>query len=249
MNGKANEPSSLLRRPTPVAAPRIRLVCLPHAGGAATAYRQWPRSLPGDVEMLAVQYPGRQDLVNERCIDDMTELADVVTDSLLPYTDVPLALFGHSMGALVAYEVAWRLEHRHGVVPRALFVSAQKPPHLQDRGDLHLRGDQALIAEVNRLGDVDPIIFTDPDLRDLVLPAIRGDFHLLGTYDPEPGRTISAPLVAHLGDRDPDVDLASVLGWSKTTTGPADHRVWEGDHFYLVQQEAALLGDLAERLR
>lgn len=102
-----------LRRPRPVANPRLRLVCLPHGGGTAGAFYGWTAWLPADVELVAVQYPGRQDRFGEPCLRDMGELADAVAQALLPLLDRPVALFGHSMGAALAYEVTLRLETQY----------------------------------------------------------------------------------------------------------------------------------------
>src|SRR4051812_17652626 len=117
------------RRFRPVDRPRARLVCLPHAGGGASAYRTWPDRLPADVELLAGRYPGRQGRPLEGCGERMDALADQIPPALRPSLAEPVALFGHSMGASVAYEVAVRLEQQHGCRLAALLLSGQTPPH------------------------------------------------------------------------------------------------------------------------
>lgn len=165
------------------ADPRLRLVCFPHAGGTAQLFHGWPALLPTDVEVLAVRYPGRQDRLAEACIEDMATLADTIEDALRPWLDRPLALFGHSMGACVAYEVALRLETR-GMVPEHLLVSAHEAPGWAERVALHDADDETLITHVRHLGDLHSEAYDIPELRDLLLPALRSDYRLIEGYDP-----------------------------------------------------------------
>jgi pyochelin biosynthetic protein PchC len=234
-------------RPHPGA--RQRLVCLPHAGGSASFFRRWHDAMPESVELHVVQYPGREDRLGERCIDDMGVLADEITRALRPLLGRPAALFGHSMGAAVAHEVARRLEAEHGFVPARLFVSGRPAPHRATPGAIHLQGDEGLLADVRRLGGTRGAVLDDPDLRDLVLPAIRSDYRLIERYRPEAGgRLLHAPVVAYRGDRDPDVDRDEAAAWAETTTGGFELRELPGDHFYLVDRRDELIGDVLARL-
>jgi pyochelin biosynthetic protein PchC len=236
------------RRFRPVARPRARLICLPHAGGGASTYRTWPDRLPADVELLAVRYPGRQDRLLEDCVEQMDVLADQITTALGSYLTQPLALFGHSMGASVAYEVAVRLEQRHGHRLGALLLSGQTPPHRARSRDVHLRGDDAVIAEVRRLGQADVASLDHPDLRELALPALRADFRLLGTYRRETLHVLSAPVTAYVGTADVDVPAESVARWADVTSAGFTMRTFPGDHFYLVDAEADLVADVVGRI-
>jgi pyochelin biosynthesis protein PchC len=246
----AVRPMRWLRWYRKVAEPRLRLVCFPHAGGAASMFRDWPRWLPDDIEVIGVCYPGRQDRVLEPCIDEMGALTTAVADVLQCYAGGRLALFGHSMGASVAYEVALRLQQRTGSPSAWLFVSGQRPPHRVAPKNVHLSGDDAIVAEVRRLGDPDAdTVLDDPDLRDLVLPAIRADFRLIGTYFPRPASPLATPVTAYVGDSDEEVPVESLREWAATTaTGRFDHRVYPGGHFYLLADPEALVRDLAGHL-
>ncbi|MEH0974321.1 alpha/beta fold hydrolase [Micromonospora sp. CPCC 205546] len=228
---------------------RLRLVCLPHAGGSAGFFQHWAARLPDSVDVLAVRYPGRQDRFGEPCVDRMDVLADRVTASLAPYLDRPLALFGHSMGASVAYEVAVRLEERLGIVPTVLFVSGHGAPHVtrihQDPDHLD---DEEFLGRVAALGEVDPVVFRSRKLRELVVPALRADLRLLHRYLPRAARTVSAPVTAYLGTGDPTCDRESVSAWAELTTGGFRLRTYPGDHFYLVPARAELLADLTAHL-
>ncbi|MEW1612387.1 MULTISPECIES: alpha/beta fold hydrolase [unclassified Streptomyces] len=237
------------RYPARSGAPRLRLVCLPHAGGTATLFHGWAGLLPDAVEVLATQYPGRQERFREPCASSMTELADAITDALEPELDVPVAFFGHSLGSAVAYEVARRIDDRHGVVPVRVVVSGRGAPHTERAGGtLHLLDDERLVAAARRLGDVGSAVYDDPDLRPLLLPSLRADFRIIETYRPLDATPLRAPVTAVGGTADPGCTLPELLSWSALTTDSYEHRLFPGDHFYLVPQEEALVRFLAERL-
>ncbi|MFD9338255.1 thioesterase II family protein [Streptomyces sp. NPDC060028] len=226
-------------------APRIRLVCFPHAGGAASLYRDWPGRLPAGIEVLAARYPGRQDRFHEPCVETMAELADRITAALRPYLGTPLAFFGHSLGSDVAFEVARRLEARHGVSPERIFVSGAAAAHVSDPVDLGGYTDAQLVAEMDRLASPGTEIMADPELAALLLPSLRADYRLSAGYRPslEELGTVRAPLTAFTGDSDPLLPPEDALSWGELTTGGLTHRVFPGGHFYLEEplQRATLL--------
>ncbi|MEV7184271.1 alpha/beta fold hydrolase [Kitasatospora sp. NPDC093102] len=249
MTGPDAGPGSWFRRhPAPDGRPARRLVCLPHAGGSAGLFHPWAGRLGPGVELLAARYPGRQERIAEPCAQSMPELADALTAALLPELDLPIALFGHSMGASLAYEVALRLERLHGVRPYGLYVSARRAPHLVRPKPVYLGGDRAIVEEVRRLGGTDAELLADPDLYELVMPAIRADFRIVGTYHPQPGHPVHCPVAGYLGDGDPEVGPEDLRGWSEVTAGGFELVVLPGDHFYLNWQRDALVRDLAARL-
>jgi surfactin synthase thioesterase subunit len=229
---------------------RHRLICFPHAGGAASAYRTWSQHLPPDVQVCAVRYPGHHDRLDEPCHRRMARLVEDLCEAITPLLDVPVSLFGHSMGASVAFETARALQQLRGRAPAAVFVSGSRAPHQLPDRNLHMESDEALIAYATRLGGVDPVVLDDRDLRAMLLPTLRADHEILATYRPAvaPG-PVAAPLVAYVGDQDPEVSPGDMLAWSALTSETFHCRVYPGGHFYLTQWHQALLGDLTGHLR
>ncbi|MER5868046.1 alpha/beta fold hydrolase [Kitasatospora sp. NPDC002040] len=232
--------SKWIRRFRQVPGASARLVCFPHAGGSASSYLPMATAFQERVEVLSVQYPGRQDRFGEPCAKDIDELLDAVVDALAPTLadDRPVGLFGHSMGALVAFETARRLE-QEGQPPTVLFTSARQGPALplQAPGAANFEvNDASLLEGVMALGGIESELLAHPELLELVLPALRGDYRLLSMYQHQPGPPLSCPLVALVGDSDPCVPVEGVRTWERETLGPSELHVLPGSHFYLDDQ-------------
>jgi surfactin synthase thioesterase subunit len=229
----------------PSATGTARLVCFPHAGGTASYFHPVSRLVPPHLEVLAIQYPGRHERRREPCIEHIGTLADRITEALLPWTDRPFAFFGHSMGATIAFEVTRRLEAK-GVSPTVLFVSGRRAPSRARHETLHLEGDQALIAELRRLGGTEAGVLADPELLALVMPAIRGDYTAIMTYRCAPGAVVAAPLHVLVGDSDPHVTLDEAMSWKEHTGGRFELAVFTGGHFYLNDHVAAVVRTIVD---
>jgi surfactin synthase thioesterase subunit len=232
--------------PRPAAA--VRLICFPHAGSGAGAFRGWADLLPPWIELSAVQCPGREDRFDEPLQTDLAALADVLADELAGLGGRPLALFGHSMGAAVAHEVALRSADRGRPEPVHLFVSAREPVEHVVAGSVHLGGDKALRAELGRLGGSSRLLFEDAELWQLMAPVIRADYQLIETYRPAAGRLLGCPVTAFAAEDDPDLTLDQAGDWASCTTGPFALRTFPGGHFYLVAHRDLVLAELASRL-
>ncbi|WP_055568811.1 MULTISPECIES: thioesterase II family protein [Streptomyces] len=235
-------------RPRPEAA--VRLVCFPHAGGSASYYHplaQSPTLLP-DTEVLAVQYPGRQDRRRERLLDGIPEMADLITEALAPYDDRPLAFFGHSMGAVLAFEVAQRLSERPGGQPCGLFVSGRRAPSLYRRGTVHLLSDAELVGELRRAGGTDPRFLDDEELLADIIPVVRNDYRAVELYQWTPAPPLNCPITALVGDRDPQASIDDVEAWRKHTDGPFGLEVFSGGHFYLNTHQRGVADVISEAL-
>lgn len=227
---------------------RVRLVCLPHAGGAASFYFPLSRALTPAVDVLAVQYPGRQDRRHEPTISSLPELADRIFEAIRHLDDRPLALFGHSMGAVLAYEIALRLQDAGLPAPVRLFVSGRRAPCCDRDERLHLGSDAQLLAEVRRLGGPHAALLAEPDVLEMVMPAIRSDYHAVENYRHESGRRLACPVTVLTGDSDPRVSIEEATAWEEHTTGLTELQVFPGGHFFLVDQSTRVTGLLADRL-
>ncbi|MFG2619452.1 thioesterase II family protein [Streptomyces sp. NPDC048507] len=229
-----------MRQFHPAPGAKVRLVCLPHAGGSAPYFLPVSKALSPALDVLAVQYPGRQDRRDEPGIDNIAELADAVTDSLLSWADRPIIIFGHSMGATLAFEVALRLEAK-GIVPLSVFASGRRAPSRHRDERVHLRSDDDLIREIQSLSGTQAAVLADEEILRMVLPAIRSDYKAAESYRYEPGPKLRAPIQAHFGVDDPKVSLDEARAWEEHTCGPFELQTYPGGHFYLNQQAGRII--------
>jgi surfactin synthase thioesterase subunit len=218
-----------------------RLICLPHAGGSASFYFPVSQKLSGTLEVIAVQYPGRQDRRHEPCVDDLRTLASAVFDVVRPLADRPLALFGHSMGATLGFEVARLLTERAGVALANLFVSGRAAPSSGRNERVHLLGDRGLLADVRLLAGTDSRVLGDEETLRLALPAIRADYRAAENYRYQPAPPLSCPITAFAGDADPKATVDEVRAWRGHTSATFDLTTFPGGHFFLVRHRDEIL--------
>lgn len=247
MNGPRSDPDAWLRRYGDTERAGPRLFCFPHAGGSAPFFRTWQSASGMAVDLVAIQYPGRQERADEPLLDDLAELAGHTAEAIRPLTDRPYAFFGHSMGAAVAFETAVRLAAT-GPGPRALFLSGRRAPSRFREPDVHTWSDDRFVEHIVGLQGTEPDLLQDPDLLAAVLPVLRADYRAAETYRPAPGtpRT-TAPLVLMAGDEDPEADREAVEAWSAHTIAGAEFLSFPGGHFFLVDRRDDVLAAIGER--
>ncbi|WP_298799922.1 thioesterase II family protein [uncultured Pseudonocardia sp.] len=226
--------TDLIRCFHPADRSAARALCLPHAGGSASFFFALSRSLSPEVEVLAAQYPGRQDRRHEAPLTDLGSLADQVVSGLDDFLDRDLIVFGHSLGATLGFEVVRRLE-RVGVAVRHLIVSGRRAPSCPADGGLHTLLDDALIAEMRALAG-DELPLPDDEMLQIALPAVRADYCAVETYRYDGGPPIGCPVTAIYGENDPRVTPAMVSRWAEHTVGGFRTVVVPGAHFYLAGQ-------------
>lgn len=234
-----------VRRP----APESRLFCMPHPGSGASAYICWGELLPRRIELAVVQLPGREDRLAEPPFTEWAALVDEVATSLEEHLDRPFALFGHSSGALLAFEVARRLDRTRRVQPTVLIVSGEPAPQLRDPGPpIHDLPDREFLKELRRRGGTPAEVLEDEELMELLVPTLRADLATWETYRFADGEPLDCPVVAFVGDEDRDVPAAAVRGWSEQTRGDFRLRTFGGNHFFLNSSQEQVVVAIAEEM-
>jgi surfactin synthase thioesterase subunit len=225
-----------------------RLVCFPHAGGSASFFHPMSaRHSPG-VDVVALQYPGRQDRRREPCIATISALADVIAGELRSLSEKPTIFFGHSMGAVLAFEVARRLEHNGPGAPKAIIASGRRGPSTQRDEKVHLGSDDDVIADIKLLNGTDISLLND-ELMQLALPAIRSDYRAIETYTCEAGRAVRCSITAMTGDADPKTTVDEARAWDSHTEGSFRVDVYTGGHFFIVEHQVAVNDEIARQLK
>ncbi|MFP3992307.1 alpha/beta fold hydrolase [Streptomyces sp. E11-3] len=213
----------------------LQLFCFPHAGGAASAYVPLSRALAPDIDVHAVQYPGRQDRRLEAPATSIVALAEPLAAELAARPDPgrPYAFFGHSMGAAVAYETARQLVGRTAPAPVRLFLSGRGAPTPTPPRTDQLHDDASLVAAIRRLGGTGGRFLEDPELLEMILPALRADYRALSGYHWVPGPPLDIPFTVLVGDTDPVVAVPDAADWLQQSAVHGDFRTFPGGHFYL----------------
>jgi len=220
--------------PEPRPSARVRLLCFPHAGGGASSYHAWSTRLPAEIEVCAIQLPGRESRIREIPVHNLRAIVSRLADELQVELKGTFAFFGHSMGALLAFELARLLRRRGDALPVHLFFSGREAPHLPKviQPLSHL-DDERLIEEVRRLKGTPEEILHHRELLELLLPALRADFAACETYSCAPEPPLDCPATVLGGTRD-NVDRADLEAWRQHIDGPFSVRMFPGDHFFPV---------------
>jgi surfactin synthase thioesterase subunit len=237
-----------VRRPAKASPGAPRLICLPHAGGSASFYVPMARGLAPGIDVGLVQYPGRQDRLREPCINDLRELADATFAALRPELDHPVAFFGHSMGATLAFEIALRMEEAGLPAPLRLFVSARRAPSAHRDERIHQRDDDGMIAEIRGLSGTDTRALGDEEIMRMAMPSIRADYTAAETYRYRPGPLLGSPFSVLIGKSDPKATLDEAGLWRDHTSAETELTVFDGGHFYLMQHQQEVLRLIRDRL-
>ncbi|MEE1805531.1 thioesterase II family protein [Streptomyces sp. BE133] len=221
---------------------RFRLVCFPHAGGSAGSFFPLVRAAPPGLEVVGVQYPGRQWRRTEPAVADIHLLARGAADALLAERDLPTAVLGHSMGALVAFETVRLLEEKRPGAVTHLFASGSRAPSCHtDEARPARWSDERIIAELRGLGGTGDRLISDEEGLRSALPALRDDYRALAAYRPAPGARVGVPLTVLVGREDPKAGPEHAADWQPHTDAAFDFRVFPGGHFFLNENVAELL--------
>ena len=228
---------------------RLRLFCFPYAGGGASIYRMWPESLPAFVEVCPLELPGRGRRLKEPAFTQLRPMVEAAAQALRPELTKPFALFGHSMGALVAFELARLFEREAGLKPARVFVSARRAPHLpDDEPNTYNLPHAEFLEDVRRLNGTPKEVLEHEELLELVIPLLRADFEVCQTYQYIPGTPLACPISAFGGVLDPDVHREHLEAWREHTSAGFSLHMFPGDHFHINSSQFLLLKVLSQEL-
>jgi medium-chain acyl-[acyl-carrier-protein] hydrolase len=212
----------------------FRLICFPCAGGNAASYSAWAAALPSSVELFALQLPGRAERFREPPITERTRLMREVAAAARRLLDRPTVFFGHSLGALLSFELARQLRNQGEQLPRRLIVAGRGAPQIPDRDPpIHQLPDDAFIAELQSLGGMPDEVVANRELLELLLPAIRADIFLHESYIYTSEPPLACPITALGGLQDDEVPIDDLRAWQDQTAAAFDLHMFEGGHFFV----------------
>lgn len=229
---------------------RVRLFCFPHAGGGASIYRTWADNLPEEIEVCAIQLPGREDRLAEAAFTRLPSLIWALAQGLYPYLKArPFAFFGHSMGGFVSFEMARYLRTHDHVGPLQLFVAAQKAPQLLDPDPpLHDLPDAEFIQRLRTLNGTPPEVLQNAEVLEFAMPMLRADFAVCETYQYVDEAPLTCPILAFGGVADNKISHDELAAWQQQTTSSFSLRMFSGDHFFVEMNRNILLQIIAHEL-
>lgn len=227
----------------------LRLFCFPYAAGNVQIFNSWQDALPATVEVCPIQLPGRGNRLREASFTRLLPLVSDVADDLLPYLHEPFAIFGHSLGAMVAFELARHLVREHSIQPTNLFVSGYPAPQIpQSKCYRYDLTESELIEELRRLNGTPKEVLDHPELMQLLIPMIRADLEMIRTYVYADTVPLSCPITAFGGLQDERIMREDLAAWHMQTTAAFSVRMFRGDHFFIHTSQRLLLQIIARKL-
>jgi medium-chain acyl-[acyl-carrier-protein] hydrolase len=228
---------------------RLRLFCFPYAGGGAGEFRSWSDALGQDVEVYPVQLPGRENRVSEAAFDTLDPLLEAIIDVFWKRWRAPFALFGHSMGALVAFELARELRRRLGVSPARLILSGRCAPRYRDpTRPVHLLPEAEFIERLRELNGTPEEVFENAEMRELFFPTLRADFAVCERYRYQKETPLDCPITVLGGSRDEEHPPELLEEWRGETNGPFALHMFPGDHFFIRTARQPVLATVAREV-
>lgn len=220
----------------------IRLFCFHHSGGGASLYRPWIDYLSPNIELIAIQLPGREDRFTEPFCNNLKDITTILSEEFAIYKDKPFFVFGHSLGALISFELIKSIQKLYSLNPYHVIISATKAPHLPFRMKyLSQLDDHALKEELRIYDGIDELILNNKELLELFLPIIKSDFSIYENYNCLESIPIPCDILALSGDHDQTVTEEEILAWSRYTTGKFEHISFPGKHFYIKDHQKTIL--------
>lgn len=243
--------------PAPRSKAKLKLICFPYAGGNANVFRSWPDHLNKDIELLALQLPGRAARFREPLLDSMEAILDQLELALTALLDELAAqnaryvFFGHSMGASIAFELSRRLQKRQVQMPESLIVSGRRAPSYKpahSENNIHDLPRHEFLDRLKKLNGTPDELLEHEDLMALMEPILRSDFKVIETWQHRPSEKLKVPMSVFSGEQDEHLSLESLEKWRDETESACDFSSFPGDHFYLQESETILLKKINENL-
>ncbi len=220
----------------------IRLVCFPYAGAGPSAFRAWASSAPLDIEVRAVQLPGRENRLSEPLPDDLNPLTDEIAESIGSKIAPPFAFFGHSIGALLAFDVVRKLHRLGATLPATLFLSACRAPHLPPLHEpIHALPNARFIDRLRELEGMPDAILGNPELMDVFVPILRADMAMSEAFKLDDDVVVDCPLTVLGGTEDQETPMEDLAAWREHSKGPFVLRMYPGGHFFLNKSQDEIL--------
>jgi medium-chain acyl-[acyl-carrier-protein] hydrolase len=245
---KTGDPWIVRPRPNPAAT--LRVFCFPYAGLGTSVFRTWPPAFPPNAELILMLPPGREGRWSEKPFQNAADLASSATQAILPHLTLPFVFFGHSLGAMTAFEVALQLRRGGHPQPLRLFASAHRAPHLpHPHPIIHSLPDAEFIEQMcQQYGGIPQAVLDNPDLVELMLPCLRADFTVFETYRYTEDAPLTLPITAFGGSRDRRITEHEIAAWREQTSGDFRYEMFDGDHFFLQDRRESLLASVVRDL-
>lgn len=235
-------------KPNPTAD--LRLFCFPYAGGSAMTYRTWSDLLPRNIEVYPIELPGRGSRLREQPYKSMTPLVHDLGQALKPYLEKPYAFWGHSMGALIGFELARLFRRWQLPAPLQLFASGHTAPQVNSSHQpIYNLPEAEFLTELRQLEGTPEAVLNNQELMQLLIPMLRADFEVNETYAYMPEPPLSCPISVYGGADDRDVNRAALEAWREQTTADFALHIFAGGHFFLQSAQSQVLATLAHELQ
>lgn len=229
---------------------RFRLFCFPYAGGGSGIFRPWSKQIHRHIEVVPALLPGRESRLREPACTRVEPLVESLAREIVPYLDRPFAFFGHSMGAIISFELARRLRWEHGIEPDHLFISGRRAPQLPEHDpEIHDLPEAEFVVEIERMKGTPKEVLEHAELMQMLIPLLRADFAVCTTYTYSPSTPLRCPITVLGGLQDETVTRTQLEPWRSQTTGACRIHMLEGDHFFINQQQSAILSIIMQTLR
>ena len=233
-------------KPNPKA--KLRLFCFPYAGGSALIFRTWQDYLPDNIQVCPLELPGRGSRLRETPFKNITSLVRAIAPAIESWLDLPFAFFGHSLGAIVSFELACFLRREYGKLPVHLIVSGRQAPPIPDRSPKYNLAEADLISELKSLGGTPKDILENSEMLELVLPIIRADLTMDETYHYQASEPLDCPITVFGGLQDPETTKEDLEAWEKHTNKSFSLQMFSGNHFFINTEQQSLLQKIGQIL-